>query len=114
MYRPLSSLALLLAAAACTTMKTESPATTAIVAPVLTTADAVDTATYAQPQVARVTHVDLDLALDFAAKAVGGTATLDVLAAPDARTLVLDDRGLSITRITGIFWWSTRRLRRRS
>nr|WP_234024864.1 M1 family metallopeptidase [Tsuneonella amylolytica] len=96
----MSSLALLLAATACTTMNRESPATTAMVAPVLTTADAVDDATFARPQVARVTHVDLDLALDFAAKAVGGTATLDVLAAPDAQTLVLDDRGLVITRIT--------------
>jgi aminopeptidase N len=71
-----------------------------MIAPILTTADARDSSTYAEPQVARVIHVDLDLALDFAAKAVGGTATLDILAAPDARTLVLDDRGLQISRIT--------------
>jgi aminopeptidase N len=71
-----------------------------MIAPILTTADAHDSSTYAEPQIARVTHVDLDLALDFASQAVGGTATLDVLAAPDARTLVLDDRGLQISRIT--------------
>ncbi len=90
---------LLLSTAACTTMKAEGPRSE-MIAPILTTADARDTATYARPEIARVTHVDLDLALDFAAKAVGGTATLDVLAAPEATELVLDDRGLQIGRIT--------------
>ena len=65
-------------------------------------ADARDTATFAQPEVARVTHVDLDLALDFAARAVGGTATLDVLAAPGANELILDSNGLKVTRITDL------------
>ncbi len=97
--RCLAAAILLSTTAACTTMKAESPGM-ALVAPILTSADARDSSTYAQPQVARVTHVDLDLALDFAGKQVGGTATLDVLAAPDARTLVLDDRGLRISRIT--------------
>jgi aminopeptidase N len=90
---------LLLSTAACTTMNAQSPGSE-MIAPILTTSDAHDGSTYAEPQVARVIHVDLDLALDFAAKAVGGTATLDILAAPDARSLVLDDRGLQITRIT--------------
>src|SRR5690349_12256804 len=90
---------LLLSTAACTTMKADGPRSE-MIAPVLTTADARDTATYARPEIARVTHVDLDLALDFAAKAVGGTATLDVLAAPGATELVLDDRGLQVSRIT--------------
>jgi aminopeptidase N len=90
---------LLLSTAACTTMKADGPRSE-MIAPVLTTADARDTATYARPEIARVTHVDLDLALDFVAKAVGGTATLDVLAAPGATELVLDDRGLQVTRIT--------------
>jgi leukotriene-A4 hydrolase len=90
---------LLLSTAACTTMKAGEPRSE-MIAPILTSADARDTATYARPEIARVTHVDLDLALDFAAKAVGGTATLDVLAAPGATELVLDDRGLQIGRIT--------------
>ena len=47
------------------------------VSPILTTADAVDTASFARPQIARVTHVALDLDLDFATRRVGGTATLD-------------------------------------
>jgi len=97
--RSLAAVLLLTTTAACTTMKAEGPRS-AMIAPVLTTADARDTATYARPEIARVTHVDLDLALDFAARAVGGTATLDVLAAPGATELVLDDRGLQVSRIT--------------
>jgi len=99
MRRFATSLALLLATAACTTART-TPPSMAMIAPVLTTADARDTATYARPEIARVTHLDLDLALDFAAKAVGGTATLDVLAAPGATELVLDSNGLGVSRVT--------------
>jgi hypothetical protein len=91
-------------AAACTTTNV-APASQAaqgdaMVSPILTTPEARDTSTYAQPEVARVTHVALDLALDFAAKQVGGTATLDILAQPDADEIVLDSDGLQITRIT--------------
>lgn len=100
MRRLLSSAALLLATAACTSMTADRPGGSAMVAPVLTSADARDAFTYARPQEARVTHVDLDLALDFAARALGGTATLDVMAAPGATELVLDSRGLAVTRVT--------------
>jgi leukotriene-A4 hydrolase len=69
-------------------------------APILTSADALDTLTYARPAVARVTHVDLDLTADFAAKTFAGTAALDILAAPGAREIVLDAKNLAIDRIT--------------
>ena len=96
-----AALALLFAATACTTVQPEPPAVAErMVAPILTTPDALDTSSYAQPQVARVTHVALDLALDFAAKRVGGTATLDILARPDASQIVLDSDGLQVSRIT--------------
>jgi len=72
----------------------------AMVSPILTTPDAIDDRTYAQPQVARVTHVALDLALDFDAQRVGGVATLDVLAAPGAQEIVLDTMMLDIERVT--------------
>lgn len=98
MYRSLTLLALLLATAACTTAPVEDRP--AMVAPILTSADARDPASFARPEIARVTHVDLDLALDFARKSVGGTATLDVLAAPNATELVLDNRGMTVTRVT--------------
>ena len=69
-------------------------------APILTTPDAVDESTYAKPLEARVTHVALDLAVDFNAKRIGGTATLDIDRKPDARQIILDDRGLEISGIT--------------
>ncbi len=71
-----------------------------IFAPVLTTAQAQDEFTFARPQEARVTHVSLDLNLDFAAKEVGGKATLDIAAAAGAKGVVLDSDGLRIERIT--------------
>lgn len=68
--------------------------------PILTTPEAKDLLTYAEPQTARVTHVDLDLKADFASHVVSGRATLDILAAPAATRIVLDDKGLVIARIT--------------
>ncbi|WP_420139169.1 M1 family metallopeptidase [Sphingomonas sp.] len=68
--------------------------------PILTTPDARDTLSYAQPQIARVTHVDLNLTVDFRTKTIGGTAALDILAAPEAQEIVLDDNRLVISKIT--------------
>ena len=58
-----------------------------------------DIHSFARPEVARVTHVDLDLRADFAAKRLSGAATLDLMVAPGATELVLDTRGLSISRV---------------
>ena len=99
MRRITLAVAALMATSACTTMA-EQPAGPAIVAPILTTPDARDSSTYARPEEARVTHLALDLALDFAARRVGGTADLTVLARPDIRSVVLDSDGLQIARIT--------------
>jgi hypothetical protein len=71
-----------------------------MVAPVLLTPDAKDVQSYARPAEARVTHVALDLDADFEAKRLGGTATLDLQAAPGAREIVLDSKGLVIAGIT--------------
>ena len=68
--------------------------------PILTTPNAKDVLTYAQPTIARVTHVDLDLTVDFRAQVLRGTAALDILARPDAREIILDDNKLVISRIT--------------
>jgi leukotriene-A4 hydrolase len=47
----------------------------------------------------RVTHVDLDLEVDFGRKVLSGTATLHFeRVKPDARELVLDTRALDVTR----------------
>ncbi|SFO95331.1 M1 family metallopeptidase [Qipengyuania nanhaisediminis] len=103
MYRLASGIAILLATAACTTMEDRDGmpiVSEPMVAPILTTPEAQDNLTYAEPEKARVTHVALDLALDFAAKRVGGTAELRVLADPGDERLVLDTNGLEISRVT--------------
>ena len=74
----------------------EAPA----VAPILATADAVDIHSHAKPLEARVTHVALDLDVDFDARRVSGTATLDIDRKPDAKEIILDDKGLEIQSIT--------------
>ncbi|HMI20653.1 MAG TPA: M1 family metallopeptidase, partial [Sphingomonas sp.] len=68
--------------------------------PILTTPEAHDALSYAKPQIARVTHVDLDLTADFTTHIMRGTATLDILARPDAKEIVLDDNHLVIAKIT--------------
>jgi len=70
------------------------------VAPLLTTPDAVDDRSYAKPREARVTHVDVDLAVDFAERRIAGTATLDVLAQPGVDEVVLDALDLQIEKVT--------------
>jgi aminopeptidase N len=92
-------LASALALSACQTLPAGTASTPAI-APVLATADAADPHSYARPLEARVTHVALDLAFDFAAKAVSGTATLDIDRKPGAREIVLDSDGYQVSAVT--------------
>lgn len=70
------------------------------IAPILTTPEARDAKSYAQPQVARVTHVALDLSVDFDAKVLEGVAVMDVLAAEGAMEVVLDTLDLDISKVT--------------
>ncbi|MEO9801088.1 M1 family aminopeptidase/hydrolase, partial [Parasphingorhabdus sp.] len=70
------------------------------IAPILTSEEAFDDQTFAKPQEARVTHIDMDLALDFDEKTIGGTATLDVLAADLASEIILDSNGLRVSAVT--------------
>src|SRR5438045_3670445 len=79
--------------------QTQSKSAEAAVAPVLTTPDAVDTHSYAKPLEARVTHVALDLGIDFKTKRIGGTATLDIDRKPEAKEIILDDNGLEIDSV---------------
>jgi aminopeptidase N len=66
----------------------------------LTTPEAKDVWTHAEPEAARVTHVDLNLDVDFASKTLSGVATLDVLAAKGATKIVLDVDDLEIESVT--------------
>ena len=59
-----------------------------------------DEHSYAEPDVVAVTHLALDLALDFGQKTLSGTATLDLdWRNPAATTLVLDSRQLRIDTV---------------
>ncbi|UUR07074.1 M1 family metallopeptidase [Sphingomonas glaciei] len=99
----MTRIALLLASAltlsACQTVA-GGTATAPATSPVLATADAADPHSFARPLEARVIHVDLDLAFDFAAKAVTGTATLDIDRQPTAREIVLDSDGYQVSAVT--------------
>jgi aminopeptidase N len=70
-----------------------------MVAPILTTPDAHDAHSFAQPEIARVTHVALVLDADFDAHVLAGEATLDIEAVPGAEEIVLDSKGLDIGAI---------------
>jgi aminopeptidase N len=72
----------------------------AAIAPILATPDAVDTHSFARPLEARVTHIALDLTVDFDTRRIGGTATLDIDRKPQAKEIVLDDSGLEIQSVT--------------
>ena len=80
--------------------KTTDNTVEAASAPILSTPDAVDDHSFAKPLEARVRHVALDLQVDFDTKRIGGTATLDIDRKPDAKQIVLDDKGLEIDGIT--------------
>lgn len=63
-------------------------------------APARDEHSYAEPDVVAVTHLSLDLAMDFSQKTLSGTATLDLdWRNPTATTLVLDSRQLRIEAV---------------
>ncbi|WP_426028079.1 M1 family metallopeptidase [Brevundimonas sp. TWP2-3-4b2] len=59
-----------------------------------------DSHSYAQPDIARVRHVALDLAADFATRTLSGTAALDIQGAPGANEVVLDVKNLDIRNVT--------------
>ena len=59
-----------------------------------------DPHSYARPAEARVTHLDVDLTADFAAKTLSGRATLDVTGRPGATEVVLDAKMLDIKGVT--------------
>ncbi|WP_205481268.1 M1 family metallopeptidase [Sphingomonas arenae] len=103
MTRPrLAAAIVALMLSACQTAAVAPPGATSElqVAQVLATADAADPHSFARPLEARVANVALDLTVDFAAKRVGGTATLDIERRPDAREIVLDSKGYEVSRVT--------------
>ncbi|MCP5397071.1 MAG: M1 family metallopeptidase [Sphingomonadaceae bacterium] len=86
--------------AACSAPEGDAVPEAPAVAPILTGEDAKDVYSFARPEEARVSHVALDLDLDFERNRVSGTAVLDVLAKPGVEEVVLDSDGLVIESVT--------------
>ena len=61
--------------------------------------DANDVHSYAQPEIAKITHLDLDLSVDFPTRTISGTATYDIQTAPNAEEIVLDVNNLNIDSV---------------
>jgi leukotriene-A4 hydrolase len=60
-----------------------------------------DEHSYAEPAKVRITNLALDLRVDFAARRLAGTATLDLAIAQPTDKLVLDTRDLAIDKVEG-------------
>ncbi|MGE3707576.1 MAG: aminopeptidase, partial [Vicinamibacterales bacterium] len=93
---------LLAGAAACGAPPSEAPppaSATSHAAGVAAVAAVRDTHSYARPEEARVTHVALDLAADFRARVLNGTATLTIERAPGATSVVLDSKDLEVSAV---------------
>jgi leukotriene A-4 hydrolase/aminopeptidase len=59
-----------------------------------------DEHSFGNPQQVQVTHIDLDLGVDFTTRTLSGTATLALKRnQPSAKTLVLDDENLKIDKV---------------
>ena len=58
-----------------------------------------DPHSFARPAAAVVRHLSLHLTVDFERRQLRGTATLDLVTAPDASEVVLDTRGLTIESV---------------
>jgi leukotriene-A4 hydrolase len=81
-----------------------APVATAPAAPAApATQGVVDAHSYAEPAKVRTTDLALDLAIDFAAKTLAGTATLSLdWVDKAAKQLVLDTRDLTISQVDGL------------
>ena len=97
MYRTLAAVLAAASLGACSSMTGEAPAPAAPEAPMVQLVQ--DVHSFARPNDARVTHVDLDLAADFQRRVLSGTATLDIRTAPGAEEIVLDVRDLNIRSV---------------
>ena len=94
---PLLALGMLMTANAltgCTAREPQNNDPQAIVARTL------DDHSWARPQEARVSHVDLDLNADFNKKILSGTATLTLVTEANAKQVILDTQALDIQGVT--------------
>jgi len=63
-------------------------------------ASALDEYTYARPEEAVITHLDLDVEVNFASKIISGVASYNIENKTGANMIILDARGLEIEKVT--------------
>lgn len=83
--------------------KRDAPAATGATPTAATANDAAsrpDVHSYARPAEARVTHVSLELAVNFKSSTLAGVATLTIAKQPSVERIVLDTHGLLIEDVT--------------
>lgn len=59
-----------------------------------------DPHSYARPAEAVITHLELDLKVNFDKKRISGTASYDIDRTPDAKEIVFDSRDITISKVT--------------
>lgn len=59
-----------------------------------------DPHSYSKPAEALITHLDLDLNVNFEKRKLSGTATYDIQRSAEAKELVLDSRDITVSKIT--------------
>lgn len=59
-----------------------------------------DPHSFSKPAIARGTHLNWDAKVDFNTQTISGTATWTVEAAPDAKEIIFDTRGLTIHKVS--------------
>ncbi|MBL8000931.1 MAG: M1 family metallopeptidase [Flavobacteriales bacterium] len=90
---------LLLMATGCGEQGTSSTPTAPSPGAVPTASTAMDKHSFARPNEAAITHLDLDITVDMAARRIHGTASYDI-AAKDADSIIFDTEGLEIEAVT--------------
>ncbi|HEY1005675.1 MAG TPA: M1 family aminopeptidase/hydrolase, partial [Sphingobacteriaceae bacterium] len=59
-----------------------------------------DPHSFSKPEQARVTHLDLDLRVDFTKKQISGKASWKIRSSENAREIIFDTRGLTVSKVT--------------
>jgi aminopeptidase N len=101
-FGPLLACACLVATTGCRDTSSPAMSATPPTTPPPSGAIVRDPHSAARPEEARVTHVALDLAADFAARTLSGTATLTLARTGSASTLVLDTADLSLVKVSDV------------
>ena len=66
----------------------------------MSTTQVPDPHTFAKPEEAVVKHLDWTATVNFEEKVIDGVARLTIERSPEAETLILDSKGLQISRVT--------------